>query len=420
MYGLIDCNNFFVSCERVFRPDLNGKPTVVLSNNDGCVIARSNEAKALGIRMGAPFYQIQELIKRAHVNVFSSNQTLYGDMSRRVMSILSQLVGDIEVYSIDEAFLNLTSIPDLENFARDVAEKVTHDTGIPVSMGVAPSKTLAKIANHFAKKYKKYNQVCMIDTEEKRFKALMLTPIEEVWGIGRRFSDKLKRQGIQTAYDFTRLDRHFVRKKMTVIGEQLWQELQGLPCKTLETEAQDKKQICVSRSFGYPVTTLKGMSEAIASHAGRCAKKLRQQNSYAASLLVLIQTSRFRNDLPQYFCNAVKAFDTPTSDSMEIVGGALEALKSIYKDGYQYKRAGVIITQIVPETAVQGFLFDAKNRLKSAKLMATIDQINGIYQSRQVRLAVEGVGLQGKLRQELLSPNYTTNFKDLLIVKCSK
>lgn len=420
MYGLIDCNNFFVSCERVFKPWLNGKPTVVLSNNDGCVIARSNEAKALGIAMGAPYYQIQDLIKHAGVQVFSSNQTLYGDMSRRVMSILSELVGDIEVYSIDEAFLNLSGIHDVENFARLLVQKVTRDTGIPVSLGVASSKTLAKIANHFAKKYKCYNQVCMIDTEEKRLKALALTPIGDVWGIGRHFGEKLKRQGVRTAYDFVRLDRHFVRKKMTVVGEQMWQELQGFPCKELETHNQDKKQICVTRSFGHPVTGFKGMSEAVASHAGRCAKKLRQQSSYAASLLVLIQTSRFRSDLPQYFCNAVKNFDTPTSDSMEIVGGALEALKSIYKDGYQYKRAGVVITQIVPETAVQGFLFDAKNRLKSAKLMATIDQINGIYQSRQVRLAVEGVGMQGKLRQELLSPNYTTDFNDLLVVKCLK
>lgn len=420
MYGLIDCNNFFVSCERVFQPWLNGKPAVVLSNNDGCVIARSNEAKALGIAMGAPHYQIQELIKKAGVHVFSSNQTLYGDMSRRVMSILSDIVPEIEVYSIDEAFLNLAGISDLENFAHYVTAKVTKDTGIPVSLGVAPSKTLTKIANHFAKKYKKYNQVCMIDTDEKRIKALMLTPIDDVWGIGRRFGDKLKRQGIKTAYDFTKLERHFVRKKMTVVGEQMWQELQGIPCKELDLEGADKKQISVTRSFGYPVTTFQGMKEAVATHAVRCAKKLRQQNSYAASLIVLIQTSRFRKDLPQYFCNAVKTFNVPTSDSMEIVNGALEALKSIYKDGYHYKRAGVIITQIVPETSVQGYLFDGKNRLKSAKLMETIDRINGIYQSRQVRLAVEGIGMKDKLRQELLSPNYTTDFKDLFIVHCDK
>lgn len=254
MFALVDCNNFFVSCERVFNPSLNNRPVVVLSNNDGCVIARSNESKALGIKMGVPFYQIKELVAKENVAVYSTNFTLYGDMSERVMCILSEMVPEIEIYSVDEAFLHLEGIQHIPEFSRNVVRKVTKSTGIPVSIGVAPTKTLAKIANHFAKKYKAYRGVCIMDSNEKRIKALQLTQIDDVWGIGRRLCKKLEYHGIKTAYDFTQKSRSWVRSKMTVVGERTWLELQGIPCVENENGQADKQQICTSRSFGEAIT----------------------------------------------------------------------------------------------------------------------------------------------------------------------
>lgn len=415
MYGLVDCNNFYASCERVFNPSLNGKPVVVLSNNDGCVIARSNEAKALGIKMGIPAYQIKDLVSSHGVAVFSSNYTLYGDMSGRVMSMLAELSPEIEVYSIDEAFVNLDGIRDLESIGRKMVSGVTRGTGIPVSLGVAPTKTLAKIANKFVKKYPAYDQLCIIDSEEKRIKALQLTEIGDVWGIGRRQAAKLQKQGIKTAYDFTRFSGAWVRKNMTVVGERTWKELHGISCIDMENAPPAKKQICTSRSFGKMLTDIDTISEAIASHASTCAKKLRKQQSYAASLMVFIHTNNFREDLPQYWKNTVIHLPVPTNDTQEIVHYALAGLKTIYLNGYQYKKAGVIITEIT-EGAQLG-LFDLVDRDKRERLMQAVDKINGEH-GHNIKLAVQGTGRGWKLKQEQLSGHYTTNLNQIIDIKC--
>lgn len=415
MFGLVDCNNFYASCERVFNPSLNGKPIVVLSNNDGCVIARSNEAKVLGIKMGVPAYQIKDLVKQHDVAVFSSNYVLYGDMSGRVMSMLAELAPEIEVYPIDEAFLNLAGIKDLQSLGANIVRKVSRGTGIPVSLGIAPTKTLAKMANKFAKKYPAYNRLCIIDTEEKREKALKLFEIGDVWGIGRRQAAKLEKQGVKTAFDFTQLPGSWVRKNMTVVGERTWKELRGISCIDMESAPPAKKQICTSRSFGKMVEDIDTMSEAIATHASACAKKLRQQKSYAMSLMVFIHTNNFREDLPQYWKNTIIKLPVPTSDTLEIVHYALEGLKSIFMPGYQYKKAGVIITEIV--TSAQLGLFDTVDREKREKLMQAIDKVNGEHR-HLVKLAVQGNGRDWKLKQEQLSKRYTTDINEVLTIKC--
>ncbi|WP_320908593.1 MULTISPECIES: Y-family DNA polymerase [Bacteroides] len=411
----MDCNNFYASCERVFNPALNGKPIVVLSNNDGCVIARSNEAKALGIKMGVPAYQIKDLVSSHEVSVFSSNYTLYGDMSGRVMSILAGLAPELEVYSIDEAFINLDGIQDIQLLGTKIVNKVTCGTGIPVSLGIAPTKTLAKVANKFAKKYPAYNRLCIIDTEEKRIKALKLTDITDVWGIGRRQATKLEKQRVKTAYDFTQLPGSWIRKNMTVVGERTWKELRGISCIDMESAPPAKKQICTSRSFGKMLTDIDTMAEAIATHASTCAKKLRQQKSYAMSLMVFIHTNNFREDLPQYWKNTVIHLPVPTNDTLEIVHYALAGLKTIFIQGYQYKKAGVIITEIT-EGAQMG-LFDKINRTKREQLMQTIDQINGKH-SQLVKLAIQGSGRDWKLKQEQLSQRYTTDINEILTINC--
>lgn len=415
MFGLMDCNNFYASCERAFNPSLNGKPVVVLSNNDGCVIARSNEAKALGIRMGIPAYQIQELVKENKVAVFSSNYTLYGDMSGRVMSLLSELVPSIEVYSIDEAFADLNGIQDLHSLGEEITRKVTHGTGIPVSLGIAPTKTLAKVANKFAKKYPAYHRLCIIDTEEKRVKALKLFEIGDVWGIGRRQASKLEKQGVRTAFDFTQLHASWVRKHLTVVGERTWKELRGVSCIELETAPPAKKQICTSRSFGKMIDDLGTLSEAVATHASACALKLRQQHSYATSLMVFIHTNNFREDLPQYWKNIVVRLPVPTNDTLEIVHHALTGLKNIFMEGYRYKKAGVIITEIT-RTAQLG-IFDTIDRDKRERLMQAVDKINGSYH-HHVKLAVQGSGSEWKLKQEQLSKRYTTHINEIITINC--
>lgn len=415
MYGLVDCNNFYASCERAFNPSLNGKPVIVLSNNDGCVIARSNEAKALGIKMGVPAYQIKDLVKQYDIAVFSSNYILYGDMSARVMSLLADMAPEIEVYSIDEAFLNLAGIKDLQSLGANIVRKVSRGTGIPVSLGIAQTKTLAKMANKFAKKYPAYNRLCIIDTEEKRIKALKLFEIGDVWGIGRRQAAKLEKQGVKTAFDFTQLPSSWVRKNMTVVGERTWKELRGISCIDMETAPPAKKQICTSRSFGKMVEDIDTISEAIATHASTCAQKLREQKSFAQSLMVFIHTNNFREDLPQYWKNTIVQLPVPTSDTLEIVHYALEGLRRIFLPGYQYKKAGVIITEIT-DNAQLG-LFDSVDREKRERLMQVVDKINGKFQ-HNVKLAIQGSGRDWKLKQEQLSQCYTTDINEIIIVKC--
>lgn len=419
MFALVDCNNFYASCERVFNPSLIGKPVVVLSNNDGCVIARSQEAKDIGIGMAVPAHQIEHLVKAHNVTVFSSNYQLYGDLSERVMETLSGFAPEFEVYSIDEAFLRLSGMElyDLKQFGTKIVRTVTKNVGLPVSMGIAPTKTLAKLANRFAKKVKAYKGVCLIDTEEKRIKALQLSDVADIWGIGRQIAKKLEKIGVKTAYEFTQLPRAWVRKNMTVVGERTWCELRGEPCIEMETVPPDKKQICTSRSFGKMVDDLPTISEAVATYAAICARKLRKQKSCAVSLMVFIHTNNFREDLPQYFRNSVVHLPVATSSSIEIVHYAVQELEQIYKSGFQYKKAGVIIMEITPETAVQGNLFDKVDREKHKRLMSAADKLTDRYGKDKLKLASQGDGKRWKLRQEKLSPNYTTDIKDIIQVK---
>lgn len=418
MYGLVDCNNFYASCERIFRPELIGKPIIVLSNNDGCVIARSNETKALGIKMGVPAYQIKELVERYDIRVFSSNYTLYGDMSARVMQLLSSATPEIEVYSIDEAFLNFSGIEylNLEEYGREITKKVTKGTGIPVSLGIAPTKTLAKVANKFAKRYPQYKNTCVIDTEEKRIKALQLTEVGDVWGIGRQHTKRLNMQGIFTAYDFSQLPKSLVHKKMSVVGERTWQELHGISCIDMELIETPKKQICTSRSFGKMVTGIDLLSESVATYASLCAEKLRKQKSCAAAIMVFIHTNNFRKDLPQFFKNEVITLPVPTNSTIEIVKYALQALSKIYRDGFQYKKAGVIINEIVPENCIQSNLFVTVDHDKHARLMNVLDKVNSGYAKNSISLGVQGTTKSWSLKQEMLSPCYTTKLKDIITV----
>ena len=418
MIGLIDCNNFYASCERVFRPDLNGKPVIVLSNNDGCVIARSNEAKSLGVKMGVPVFQIKDLIRQHGINVFSTNFALYGDLSARVMYCLSQFVKDIEVYSIDESFLDFNGMKyhNLPEEARKIVYTVKKNIGIPVSIGIAPTKTLAKVANKFAKKFPGYKSVCIIDSEFKRKKALQLTCIEDVWGIGSQLAAKLKLKGVKTAFDFTRLPREWVRKHMTVVGERTWRELRGEPCIELEQEPAPKKQICKSNSFGNMVYEFASLSEAVATFAANCAQKLRSQNGCAASLMVFIHTNNFRPDLPQYYKNCVITLPVPSNSTTEVVHYAIEALKKIYIEGYAYKKAGVIITEIVPASAIQLNLFHGDDFDKQKRLMNVLDKLNTTHNRRNVYIASQGTGKSWKLHQEHLSRRYTTNWDDIITV----
>ncbi len=418
MYALVDCNNFYASCERVFNPSLNGKPVVVLSNNDGCVIARSNEAKAIGIGMGQPAFEIKELIQKYQVSVFSTNFTLYGDMSQRVMNILSEFVQDIEIYSIDEAFLSLRGFVyfDLTQMGYNIRQTILKGTGIPVSIGIAPTKTLAKVANHYAKKTPSSKGVFMI-TEENRKTVLSNFPVGDVWGIGRQYNKMLAGFGIHSALDFVNSSSQWIRKKMSVVGLRTQKELSGVECIGMELTIPAKKTICTSRSFGQMITDYNLIAEALSNHASRCAFKLRKQHSCANVIMVFIHTNRHRKDLPQYARNRVIVLPVASNSTFEIVNYALTALKSIFKEGYHYKKAGVIVSGIVPENTVQSSLFDEVDREKHSKVLQALDTINNLYGKDTVKLAVLGSRRQWKLRQEKLSPFYTTNWNQIITIK---
>ena len=419
IYGLADCNNFYCSCERVFHPDLRDKPVVVLSNNDGCVIARSNESKALGLKMGDPFYQVKELLERNGVAVFSSNYNLYGDMSKRVMSLLSRYTPRLDIYSIDEAFLDLEGIPDLENYCREMVRFVSKGTGIPISLGVAPTKTLAKMASKFAKKHKGYRGACIIDSDEKRIKALKLFDIEDVWGIGHRFSHRLKALGINTAYDFTLKPASWVQSQMHVTGLRTWKELRGEDCVSID-ELPHKQSICTSRSFpGTGLDALADVEEAVANFAAACCRKLREQHTACESLTVFAYTSRFRTDLPQDYIQCNVHFDVATSALHEIVDKAVTALRRQWKNkNFLYKKAGVIAWNIVRDDQIQGSLFDTVDREKQAQLMKAIDQVNRLNGHNTIRTAVQGYNKRWHIKTEYISHQYTTNLNDTIKLRC--
>lgn len=415
MYALCDCNNFFVSCERVFNPSLNGRPVVVLSNNDGCVIARSNEAKVLGIGMAEPFFKIRQLVRKYNIAVCSTNFTLYGDMSSRVMTTLSSFVPEMEVYSVDEAFLNLSGIADIDDYSRYIARITTRSTGIPVSLGVAPTKTLAKIANHFAKKYPGYKQVCLIDSEEKRVKALRMTPVGDVWGIGRNLTKMLEHYGVRDSYDLTQRSRSWIRRKMSVSGERTWLELRGIPCIGKDDQGAERQQICTSRSFGQPVTDYNNLLEAIAALAALCVEKLRKQRSVAKAICVFAQTNRFQEYV--YNPSRIISLSFPSSDIAEITGYCRQALDSIYLSEREYKRAGVILMDLLPEEHVQRDLFDPVDREKRNRLLKVLDEIALKNGREAVRIAVQGKGYQPNIKQEYLSRRYTTNLNEIIEIK---
>ena len=416
MIALVDCNNFYASCERVFQPKLEGKPIVVLSNNDGCVIARSNEAKALGIKMGAPAFKMKSIFDRNNVSVFSSNFALYGDISNRVMRILSQKAPAIEIYSIDEAFLDFNGIKKPNQFSIELRKIVKKWTGIPVSIGVAPTKTLAKVANHVAKKYKS-NGVFVLNNESSINRVLKHIPVEELWGVGRQYAKFLSIRGFETAYDLVSANESWIRTNMKVNGLRMVKELKGIPCYELELTSARKKNICTSRSFGMEVKELKDLKEAVANHATMCAMKLRKEKSLATSILVFIKTNPFKNEDFQYN-NAQKIImKVPSNDSMEITKNALLLLNRIYKKGYSYKKAGVIVSDIVPEGSRQLSLFTNKDPFKVNNVMKAIDKVNQAMGRNKVRLAVQGFDRKWRLKQEKLSPCYTTRFSDILTVK---
>ena len=415
MFGLIDCNNFYASCQRVFEPHLIGKPVVILSNNDGCVIARSNEAKALGIPMGAPAFEYKKLFEDNNVHVYSSNYALYGDMSSRVMNILTTFSPEIEVYSIDEAFLKLKGFNyfDLEQYGKTIQRTVTKGTGIPISVGFAPTKALAKVANKIAKKYpERTKSVYVIDTEEKRIKALKWTKIEDVWGIGRKHAKRLQAKNIINAYQFIQLSDDWVRKEMSVVGLRLKHELQGIPTLNMDTP-KNKKMIATTRSFEKMYTKIEDISERVSTFTASCAEKLRKQESHCNMIMVFVHTNYFRKDQPKYSRNIIIKTDFPTNSTIELNHYAQIGLKAIFREGYHYKKAGVIVMGLTPNNETQLSLFNTSNP-KHQPLMSVIDKMNKSYGKNKVKFATQSLGRQWKMKQEKLSKCYTTKINDVI------
>ena len=449
MIGLADCNNFYCSCERVFRPDLIGKPVVVLSNNDGCVIARSEEAKALGYKMGDPFYQVKGKLEAEGVAIFSSNYTLYGSLSNRVMSMLSHYSPHIDQYSIDESFfeadqsmaerffqenqkenetfLNEDSL--LHQYGARISADVLRAVGIPISIGIAKTKTLAKIGSKFAKKYKGYLGCCLIDTDERRHKALSLFPIEDVWGIGRQIARKLDYMGIRTAAQFADKKESWVCSHFNITTVRTWKELNGESCISIE-ELPQKKSICTSRSFADEGITDKNViEEAVANFAVRCAEKLRHQSSVCQGITVFAWTSRFNENVPEYTIHDSLTLPIATNAQEEIVGAALSILRAKYPKpmadsrpdrpdmSFYFKKAGVILWQISPDHPRQQDLFDPIDRSKQKKLMEAIDAINRKNGYGTIRQAIQGTDCRFDLKREYMSKQFTTNIHDILKVK---
>ena len=415
MFALADCNNFFASCERVFRPDLQGKPVIVLSSNDGCAIARSNEAKALGIKMGAPFFKIRDIVNKYNVAVFSGNMSLYGDMSQRVRWVLEEFAPSIEVYSIDEAFLDLRGLQniDFDEYAKAISKRCWKLTSIPVSVGIAPTKTLAKIASKLCKDYPKLNGGCYMHRPQDIEKVLRKFPIDEVWGIGRRSSLKLKTIGVQTAYDYTQLTEVAIRNMFGITGVRTWKELRGIPCIEFENGFEPKQSICVSRSFSSEIYDIKELQEQIANFASSLAEKLRVQNSVASEISVFAYTNRFKENDLQMYGNKLILMQTPTSDQRVIICSAVDAVKDVFSKGFGYKKAGVIATKIMDANSYMRSLFDDVSALeREQKLTSVVDSVNRTFGQGALKLAVQGSG-KIKTTSEKQSPHYTTLWSDI-------
>ncbi|MCG8475371.1 MAG: Y-family DNA polymerase [Cytophagales bacterium] len=419
MYALVDCNSFYASCEKVFRPELRDAPVVVLSNNDGCVVARSPEAKACGIPMAAPIFKMKDLVRRHNVRVFSSNYVLYGDMSSRFMNILRRFSPEVEVYSIDEAFMDLGGLEPLKTQGRRIRATVLQELGLPTCVGVGPTKTLAKLANHIAKRYPELGGVCVVDTEKKRVRALELTPAAEVWGIGRRHASRLKNYSVRTALDFSRMPPGWVRRHMSVVGERTQRELLGKPALSLELVRSRKKSICVSRSFGKELTDFSQLREALSAFVLNCSSKLRSEKACATVLQVFVMTNRFKEARPQYSNSLSMSLQTPSSSGLELNRLASQMLEGLYREGFGYKKIGVVMHGLIPENEVMGNLFDPVDRSRHAALMKKLDELNRRYGSGTVRFASQGFGKGWHHRQERLSPCCSTRWEELMEVASS-
>lgn len=431
MYGIIDCDNCYVSCERVFRPDLKDKPVVVLSNNDGCVVARSNEAKKMGIKAGMPYYQLAQLFPQQKIAVFSSNYELYGELTSRVVQIIRQEAPAYFRYSIDECFVYLKGMEhlDLKRWGERLHQRVKQSVGMPVSIGIAPNKTLAKMASYFAKRYPGYRHCCLIDSDMKRIKALQLFPIGEVWGIGHRYAARLLSMGVNTAYDFASLNESWIRATFNnIVILRTWKELNGEDCVPNE-EMTKKKSICTSRSFNGMITDIGSLRTHVDNYAARCAEKLRKQGSVASIIGVFLHTNAFREDLPQYWNFQETRLTTPTSSTIEIVKTANGLLEKLYLPGYHYKKAGVIVMGVGPNSPVQPDLFDfnAEQFEKMKRLDAVIDRINKLNGTETVVLgsqqytSKDGKGkaeiFANAIKHDFKSKNPTTRWSDIIVLK---
>ncbi|PJZ29122.1 Y-family DNA polymerase [Leptospira kmetyi] len=418
VFGLVDCNSFYCSCERLFRPELRTRPVVVLSNNDGCVISRSKEAKAIGIKMGEPAFLRRDYFAANNIEVFSSNYALYGDLSRRVMNQLRNFSPEVEVYSIDEAFLGFSGFPkeQLPAIANNIYKKIPKNVGIPVSVGIGRTKTLAKLANHLAKKKEEYGGICIIDSESAREAALKQVAVADIWGIGPAYSRKLEAVGITTAWEFSRTNKHWIRKHLTVVGARIAYELNSIECSTLVTVDPAKKSIAVARSFSSMKDTKEALEGAVATFATAAAHNLRKQKGYANLIRVFVHTNEHRPDLEQYVCNIVVPLPVQMQDTIKIVRYALHGLRKIYKRGLQYKKAGVILDQIRLESDQQNDLFGDFNRDRDERISIAMDKINERYGRHKVKLAVASKQNAWTLRQESRSPRYTTRWGELPVV----
>ena len=418
MYALVDCNNFYASCERVFNPSLQGQPVAILSNNDGCVISMSDEAKKLQLPFGAPIFKWEEFCKANNIKVLSSNYPLYGDMSSRVMSILQQFSPDVEVYSIDEAFLEFKGFDnyDFTDYGNQIRQRILKWTGIPTCVGIAPTKALSKVANKIARKFPNETKgVYVIDSEEKRLKALKWIKLEDVWGIGRGLQKRLKYKGCEKAFDFTQLSDDWVRKNFSITEWKLKKDLEGISKIALD-EVKSKRAIATTRSFEYTFSDIENIKERISTFATSCAEKLRKQESSCHMIIVTLSSDRHKKDLEQHRASRVVKFSFPTDSSLTICKHAVEAVSSIFKEGIKYKRAGVIVTGIVPTYNHQLDMFEHENP-KHKPLMTAIDGINKKYKDYKIKLGNQDLERTWKMRQERLSPRYTTNINDIIKVK---
>ena len=415
MIALADCNNFYASCERVFSPNLKNKPVIVLSNNDGCIIARSNESKALGIKMGEPVFKIREIIEKNNVYVFSTNFALYGDMSSRVMSLLSSMSPGTEIYSIDEAFMDFKGIKNAEKLAVYMRNTISKSTGIPISIGIAPTKTLSKIANHIAKKHSDTG-VCLLQTQRQILDALINLPVSKLWGVGKRSTEKLHIYGINSIHDFMMLNEGWVKKNMSITGVRIQRELRGESCFSIDTHPNRKKSICTSRSFASKLSDIDSIREVVVSHASRCAEKLRSQGSCAGHVSVFLQTDPYSKFQRYYNGYTSINLAIPSNDTIHLIKASVDLLESLYIDNLVYKKAGVIVGDIVPNNSVQLHLFSNDFNLDRANLCKSVDFINRTIGGDKVHILGEGISSRKKLRQEKLSPCYTTKWSELLRV----